>query len=81
MSVMRSTTRPSVARVIGFGALAGVLAVTANLAIRGAALALLREPAVPFPLAVGADVVFHAGAVRAGRVAVSAGAPQGRPQS
>jgi len=58
MSFVESTTRPRARRVVGFGALAGVLAVTINLAVRGAALALLREAAVPFPLAVGADVVF-----------------------
>jgi hypothetical protein len=57
MSVVRSTTPPA-RRVIGYGALAGVLAVAVNLAVRGAALALLREPVVPFPLAAGADVVF-----------------------
>jgi hypothetical protein len=58
MSADQSGLQPRARRVVGLGALAGLLAVGINLAIRSAALALLRESVVPFPLAVGADVLF-----------------------
>lgn len=53
-----TSTQPKALRLLGFGALAGVLAAAVNIVIRGAALAVLRVPVPPFPLAVGADVLF-----------------------
>jgi hypothetical protein len=57
-SAQQGIAWPRAGHVVVVGVVAALVAVAVNTAVRGAALAVLKPPVLPFPLSFPADVLF-----------------------